>query len=355
MPMWVESRCGGLRACLALAVALVALPAAARAALDAEDCAACHSIETRQLATTGGHAIVLDCASCHVDRRPNRVGPRHRAIARCVECHQTPTVHPDRAALEHPRRANRNCLTFHDPHGSTNLHLVRTQIVWRQKVLQATFTSEDGAAPGGFTHPDAPGTGLCEVCHRKTDVYRLNGSGAPHFTDSCTLCHEHDAHFAPVANASNCAVCHGDEATRLAHPSLHTAITCDTCHAEVSPTPGPGHRAKPACPDCHDQATHAPPEHGPIPCVQCHDAHGSQNTQLVRDVVTTTRGPDVPIHFDNLFGLVEGSFASPSAPGTGICEVCHTTTRHYRFDGTGSPHFPYSCLPCHLHSTGFEP
>ena len=352
--MPVEPRSGVVGACIALVVTVTALPSIAQAALDADDCAACHSIQTLQGAATGGHAIVLDCASCHADRRPGRVGPRHRAVARCAECHDT-VGHPDRAKLQRPRSANRNCLTCHDPHGSTNRKLVRTEILWRQKVLHATFTSDAGAAPGGFTDPGAPGDGLCEICHRHTDVYRHNGTGAPHFTDRCTLCHEHDVHFAPVATPENCTICHGDEATRLAHPSGHTALACDTCHAEVNPTPGPGHRAKPACGDCHDQATHAPAGHGPIPCVQCHDAHGSQNTQLVRDILTTTRGPEVPIRFDNLGGLAEGSFASPSAPGTGICEVCHSTTRHYRFDATGSPHFPYSCLPCHLHSKGFEP
>ena len=63
----------------------------------------------------------------------------------------------------------------------------------------------------------------------------------------------------------------------------------------------------------------------------------------------------MPIRFDNLDGKVDGSFASLSNPGTGICEVCHTTTRHYRADGTGSPHFTFSCLPCHLHAGGFNP
>src|SRR5262252_3997467 len=177
MRMPVVPRSGAGWRCIAIAVALSAVPTAARAVLDAEDCAACHSTETRQGATTGGHAAVLDCASCHADRRRDRVGPHHRAVALCADCHQTPTGHPDTASLKHPRRANRNCLTCHDPHGSTNLHLVRTQIVFRQKVMQAVFTTEEGAAPGGFTHPDDPGSGLCESCHRKTKVYRRNGTG----------------------------------------------------------------------------------------------------------------------------------------------------------------------------------
>jgi predicted CXXCH cytochrome family protein len=216
--------------------------------------------------------------------------------------------------------------------------------------------NDAGAAPGSFTNPSDPGSGLCEVCHRDTDVYRRDGSGAPHFTDTCTRCHDHAVHFAPVATSANCTLCHADEATRHALQSLHAPIACDTCHAEVSPTPGPGHRATEACEACHqDRATHAPAGRAPFPCVQCHDAHGSTNTQLVREILTTPAGAMVPIRFDSIAGRFDGSFASKTAPGTGICEVCHTTTSHYRADGTGEPHFTFSCLPCHLHTSGFEP
>ncbi len=335
-------------------VAAMALPCLAYAAIGADDCASCHQSVAAQYAATGGHAVVLDCASCHADRRPDRVGPRHRAISRCADCHDE-TVHPSTAGGKAARN-QRNCLTCHDPHGTTNRSLVRTQILFRRKVLQVTFTSEEGAAPGGFTDPSHPGTGLCETCHRRTDVYRHDGTGAAHFTDTCTLCHLHSASFEPVATDANCALCHADEATRHSLPSAHAAIGCDTCHAVVSPTPGKGHRAIEQCQACHaDRATHAPPGFAPFPCVQCHDAHGSQNTQLVREIVTTSAGAMVPIRFDSIAGRADGSFASASAPGTGICEVCHTTTNHYRADGTGAPHYTFSCLPCHLHAAGFEP
>ena len=70
--------------------------------------------------------------------------------------------------------------------------------------------------------------------------------------------------------------------------------------------------------------------------MQCHDPHGSQNIKLVRETITTPGGANRPITFDNLTGLADGSFANASAPGTGVCEICHTTTNHYRMDGTGS-------------------
>ena len=138
-------------------------------------------------------------------------------------------------------------------------------------------------------------------------------------------------------------------------PSGHADKTCDTCHAEVSPTPGPGHRAVEACQTCHaEPQTHAPGGMA-LPCTQCHDPHGSRNIDLVHEIITTPSGANRPIEFNNFLGLADGSFASPSAPGTGVCEICHTTTRHYRADGTGQPHFTFSCLGCHRHNDGFMP
>jgi predicted CXXCH cytochrome family protein len=328
----------------------------ARAGDDATICVRCHQVAASAAASGAGmgHAPGLDCVSCHEDRRPGEVGRHHRSIPACAS-HHDEMRHPPRMESR-PGRPTRNCLSCHDVHGSPNLHLVRPTLVRRGRVIPVDFTTEVGAGPGGFTDPAAPGTGLCEVCHRDTDFYTANGRGKPHFSEPCTVCHDHAAGFRPVASDANCAICHGDEAARFAKPSRHSArFACSGCHAEVDPTPGRGHRAVPACTDCHQNATHAPAGYAPLPCTQCHDPHGTDNLNLVADVIRTVQGSDRPIRFDNLLGRADGSFASASTPGSGVCEVCHTTTRHYRADGTGDPHFTFSCLPCHLHSTGFEP
>jgi hypothetical protein len=41
-----------------------------------------------------------------------------------------------------------------------------------RRLAPITFVNESGAGAGGFTDPASPGKGLCEVCHRKTDVCR---------------------------------------------------------------------------------------------------------------------------------------------------------------------------------------
>jgi len=337
-------------------VALVAMIPAYAVAADAELCGTCHDSAASLAASTGGHTAGLVCTDCHEDRRPGRFARRHRTIPKCRSCHDT-AAHPPRSdgGL---RTGNRACLGCHDPHGSTNLFLIGTAIrVSRTRLEPVTFTSEAGAAPGGFTDPQSPGTGLCEVCHRRTEFYRADGTGAAHFTDSCVLCHAHAAGFQPVAGDQSCGICHADQAARFEKPSLHSAeFACAGCHAEVSAAPGPGHRAVPACASCHaERATHAPMGGAGFPCTQCHDPHGTDNTQLVLEAITTPQGALRPIRFDNLGGRADGSFASASAPGTGVCEICHTQTRFYRADGTGEEHFPFSCLPCHLHEAGFAP
>jgi predicted CXXCH cytochrome family protein len=322
---------------------------------DAGVCGTCHYDFALAYTFPGGHAAALDCIACHGDRRPGTFGRTHRTIPDCGTCHRSMEGHPAKAADREGRRQTHNCLDCHDPHGGANLHLIRSPVRRRQRLFDVTFTNESGLAPGGFASATDPGSGLCEVCHKKTDVYTSNGRGQPHFTDDCVLCHDHAHAFAPIATDQNCMFCHQDEAARHELPSGHSVQPCANCHAEVSQTPGPGHRAVEACQSCHPTTqTHAPGGNA-FACVQCHDPHGSTNIDLVLEMIATPSGVDRPILFDNFTGKADGSFASASAPGTGVCEICHTTTNHYRADGGGSPHFTFSCLGCHRHEAGFNP
>lgn len=324
-------------------------------AADAEVCVTCHVDASVTGAATGGHAAALGCVSCHAERRPGRVGRRHRAIPDCGQCHEAHgdvVGHPPRAASRRGARQTHNCLGCHAVHGSTNAALVQTSIRRRGRLWKVGF-GEDGP----FVDTTHPGRGLCEICHGRTTFYPASGKGKPHFTESCTACHFHSAAFQPGVTNANCPICHATEAANFTKPSPHSAqFACVDCHASTGAAPGPGHETAKACADCHaTEATHAPAGVPPFPCTQCHDPHGTDNIQLVLDVVATPQGATRPIVFTNLDGRADGSFASASAPGTGLCEVCHTTTRFYRADGTGDPHYTFSCAPCHTHGGGFAP
>lgn len=266
--------------------------------------------------------------------------------------------------MGHPPRSvrsvtaeTRNCVNCHQPHGSANATLVPPNIPRFGRANPITFTGAGGAVPGGFVDPTDPGHGLCEVCHRKTDFYLASGAGKPHFTDDCTLCHDHTVAFQAVVSLANCPICHADEAARFEEASRHSSLfVCTNCHTDTGTTPGPGHETVPSCGQCHSTIeTHAPAGRPPFPCTQCHNPHGTTNIKLVLEAIVTPQGPTQPVVFTSLAGKADGSFASVSAPGTGVCEICHTTTNHYRADGGGSSHLTSTCTDCHSHSDGFRP
>lgn len=167
---------------------------------------------------------------------------------------------------------------------------------------------------------------------------------------------------APSAEATygQCAFCHQALAVHMTATGGHhdLDLKCESCHPDETPgLVGPGHRGVPACADCHKvQQTHEDPAAGtPLECNVCHTPHGSSNIYLVRTEVDTPEAGLREVEFTNLLGLADGSFASVSDPGTGLCETCHTTTRYYRSDGSGAEHFPYACFTCHPHAGGFSP
>ena len=163
----------------------------------------------------------------------------------------------------------------------------------------------------------------------------------------------------PVAVYGECAYCHDPIATQLVDTGGHGSLDlkCQACHTQLLSLPGPGHESVPQCADCHaDQQTHHDPAAGtPQQCLVCHTPHGSPNILLVNLAIQTPDGDLAPIHFTNTMGKADGSFASVSHPGTGVCEVCHTTTQFYNNTGTGAPHFTFSCYTCHPHTNAFDP
>ncbi len=91
-------------------------------------------------------------------------------------------------------------------------------------------------------------------------------------------------------------------------------------------------------------------------CTSCHNFNkfGSSNFYLISDQMQTPNSGVKPVIFTALTG--PNSFADGDAVYDGVCEVCHTQTRHHRNDGSdNSAHFDgENCIACHTHEKEFS-
>lgn len=185
-------------------------------------CRSCHNPTgtAAELSDVAMHAdddgeLVVDCGSCHF-------------------------VHsPSESVDEHP-----------DGVTAPNLALIRADTA--RYVPGALEPAVFQIRPDHFAFPDdnPPYNGICQTCHRETDVHRNDGS-AEHshgIGQVCTACHPHAAGFMPVAEGGKshdthlssvrgprigCADCHmvGDYGLFVDGEPLATTSACDSCHS----------------------------------------------------------------------------------------------------------------------------
>jgi predicted CXXCH cytochrome family protein len=156
-----------------------------------------------------------------------------------------------------------------------------------------------------------------------------------------------------TAGTLACLACHDEKSEPWSHPSTHRAVLgCPACHTSLG-APGPGHVTIPECADCHSEAAHPADRE----CVDCHDPHGSSNAFLIRETIETTSHTNADISFTTPEGATANGLAragvAGQAAGTGLCEVCHDSTRYYPQSGAGEPHDAEYCVDCHAHATRF--
>lgn len=170
----------------------------------------------------------------------------------------------------------------------------------------------------------------CESCHAATPARLPNGVVAPHKgafeakghgkysgSNQCIACHD--------SNAAHISGTLGDN-MRLLLPNDN--MQCASCHSDA---------AKVADADRRDLGTHLG---GGSLCKGCHDVHGTANAAMIREVIN-----GVPISFNN----ASTAFVKTSAPFNGLCQVCHTATRHYKSGQAMDGHPTKGCLACHSH------
>lgn len=203
-----------------------------------------------------------------------------------------------------------------------------------------------------YLRADNTGDALCKDCHTARDVGR--------YTD------------APATNK-------GSHPVGLVYPGggdynasptapLQTVggkVECLSCHQmHFAPTSN-GTVLRQAgdnsmCTACHTLSTH-----NGMNCLTCHVVHNTNknNIYMIRDVIATPNSGNRNVNFSALTST--NSFADGDATYDGICEVCHTTTTHFRNDGSagdqdhsgtlGSPASGQNCTGCHPHTSNFSP
>ncbi|MEW6251529.1 MAG: cytochrome c3 family protein [Planctomycetota bacterium] len=189
--------------------------------------------------------------------------------------------------------------------------------------------------------------GVCVGCHASTytgypaaadpERTRAHWTVAAGLTnDDCQACHDTSLHESGTIRLW------GDVAGRTSpfdasYERGRLTGFCLQCHTDTHPgIHATGGAWNPACTDCHD----------------VHDP-ANRNRAKVADLVwSQAAGRALPVVFTSRTG--PESFSTGAPGGTGICQVCHATTRYHRADGGGQPHHPGAdCTACHTHAAGF--
>lgn len=156
------------------------------------------------------------CESCH-DANSTHIsgvlGDNMRLLlpddnTQCASCHNDPTKVPTATkqnVLSHVTTlggtATSDCKSCHDPHGTTNLSMIKTTI----NGTAITFAN----LSSGFVKTVAPYNGLCQVCHTQTTHYKSGQAPDGHPTKNCLSCHGHKGGTFAFQPVTACDSCHG--------------------------------------------------------------------------------------------------------------------------------------------------
>ena len=260
----------------------------------------------------------------------------------------------------------------------------------------AVFTALTGT--NSYADGDATYDGICEVCHTtNSKTYHYNNASGNHAHNAgqdCIGCHPHGDSFTP--SGGSCLDCHNTEQngrrivttefTKSTHHLQNTldAADCEVCHDQsdhqlgivllkdadggvsYSYDSGDPNAIDNFCKNCHDADgasgdltpftdnitvpnCTAYEQHNGNGCITCHAAHGSDNLNLINELVNSTAVTFTAVTGANSYADGDGTF-------DGICEVCHTSTKHHTQTSDGHNHQDgTNCTTCHTHAIEFSP
>jgi DmsE family decaheme c-type cytochrome len=188
-----------------------------------ETCVTCHNRGEHAVWTDSQHdARNVGCVSCHSVHAPK--GPRQLKAATeqqlCASCHKDKIAKLDRSGHMPVREGKMQCSTCHNPHGSTNVRLLR-----KGDSIAELCTSCHAEKRGPFLWEHAPSRDGCATCHdpHGSSNERMLVAKPPIL---CQRCHVATRHPSTIYDAALI----GAGAT----PSVRIfARSCVTCHSAI--------------------------------------------------------------------------------------------------------------------------
>jgi trimeric autotransporter adhesin len=242
----------------------------------------------------------------------------------------------------------------------------------------AHLTHLTGACgPGFFLGSDSSS---CQACHLYSSATHMNGSvdTIAGGGSACQGCHAGAVPSWTSASRLDCTTCHAATPAVLpngvaapfkanffttGHGRFAASNQCTVCHdpdsRHISGSLGSYTRLRllndnNLCASCHDDAGKVGVDfrnmvtHRDLACIACHDTHGTTNPAMLHSSINSAT---ITIT-DLSAGLIDAT------TNRGLCQVCHTTTNHYRAGVPESNHYTSGCLGCHPHKSAegaFQP
>ena len=244
----------------------------------------------------GQYPASNQCTSCHdagSSHISGTLGSYNRLLqpsinGQCASCHNTTMVSAAFRNMSTHVDLNGNslnCSDCHDPHGTGNLYMIRSNI----KGSTISFTDDQV----GLVDPNS-NRGLCQVCHTLTNHYRAGVPETSHFTSGCLGCHSHNSAGGAFRPMGGCDACHGyPPAPKNTGASFGSAGNWANARFEDYSGGGGAHLVK-----AH-VAPGALPADGWANCAVCHNA-GQLNSTPYHKMLTP-----VSNHIDNVTVLVD--------------------------------------------------
>ena len=187
-------------------------------------CMTCHNRQTHALWEGSVHdARNLSCVTCHSihsfkSEQAQLKTPTQMGL--CVTCHRDKVAKLDRSGHMPVREGKMECSTCHNPHGSTNVRLLR-----KGDSIAELCTSCHADKRGPFLWEHAPTRDGCATCHdpHGSSNERMLVAKPPIF---CQRCHVSTRHPSTIYDGA--AIGSG------AAPSIRIyARSCVTCHSNI--------------------------------------------------------------------------------------------------------------------------